>query len=78
MVTLPDANVPAAVGVPVKATVLPLTTALNPFGKPVALAIVNGPAPLAIAMTPVNPDLPAVHALVVKLPRVGGALIVIV
>ncbi len=63
-------------GVPLKRMVAPLTTAVKPVGRPLLLAMVNGPVPLAMAMTPLKPALPAVHCVVVRLPRVGGVLIV--
>src|SRR5437870_5329678 len=77
MVTLPLANVPALVGVPVKLMVVPLTKALSPVGRSLWLVIVNGLVPSLIVAALMKPAWLTVHWLSDSVPTVGAALMMI-
>src|SRR5215467_1418831 len=68
-VTLPLENVPADVGVPVNDTVLPLTTAVRPVGRPLAANNEYGAVPPLIAIAPENPERFTVQVVDVSAPR---------
>src|SRR5947209_6072420 len=74
MPTLP--KVPTAVGVPLSVMVLPLSDAVRPAGRPVALSPLNGPVPALTVMVPLKPDWLTVQAADDSVPSVGAALTV--
>src|SRR5437867_4349115 len=74
MVTLPLAKVPAAVGVPVKLMVVPLSTAVSPVGRPPEEVRVKGPVPPLIARVPAKLPWLTVPSVCDRAPIVGAAL----
>src|SRR4051794_799310 len=71
-----DEYCPVAVGVPLTVMVLPLSDAVRPGGRPVALRPLNGPVPPLTVMLPLRPGRLAVQAATDSAPSVGAALIV--
>ena len=69
-------NVPVAVGVPLTVMVLPLSDAVRPAGRPVALRPLNGPVPALMVMMPLKLGWLTVQADDDSVPSVGAALIV--
>src|SRR5436305_840646 len=71
-----DEYCPVAVGVPLTVMVLPLSDAVRPGGRPVALRPLNGPVPALMVMLLLWPDWLAVQADDDSAPSVGAALMV--
>jgi hypothetical protein len=76
IVTEPDENVPADVGVPVNETVLLVSEAVSPVGKPLCACSEYGPVPPLTVIVPLKPDWPTVQLDTLNAPRVGAGLIV--
>src|SRR5262244_896668 len=70
-------KLPAVVGVPLTVMVLPLSEAVRPAGRPVAVRPLNGPVPALMVMMPLKPGWLTVQADDDSAPSVGAALTVI-
>src|SRR5262249_4970101 len=70
-------KLPAAVGVPLTVMVLPLSEAVRPAGRLVAVRPLNGPVPALMVMVPLKPGRLTVQADGDSAPSVGPALTVI-
>src|SRR5262245_52397021 len=69
-------KLPAAVGVPLTVMVLPLSDAVRPAGRLVAVRPLNEPVPALMGMVPLKPGRLTVQADDDSVPSAGAALIV--